>query len=99
MAQRGRKPGFRMTEEHRDKIRYSNILSCLIEHVRGNRDMSSTQVTAAIALLRKVMSDLSAATLADEDGGPLAVTVKQYVVPIAPIPETDRQDSEGGTQH
>ena len=56
---RGRKPGFKMTEEHRAKIQNSNILNALIEHIEGAREMSSTQVTAGIALLRKVLPDLS----------------------------------------
>lgn len=50
-----------MSDEHRVKIQNSNILNALIEHVQGDRDMSATQVTAGIALLRKVMPDLSAA--------------------------------------
>jgi hypothetical protein len=56
---RGRKPGFQMSEEHRVKIRNSNILNALIEHVEGKRDMSSTQVTAGLGLLRKCLPDLS----------------------------------------
>lgn len=60
MATRGRKPGFKMPEEHRAKIRITNILNALQEHVEGSRDMEATQITAAVALLRKVMPDLSA---------------------------------------
>jgi hypothetical protein len=58
MASRGRKPGFIMSDEHRVKIQNSNILNALIEHVNGQRDMSSSQVTAGIALMRKVLPDL-----------------------------------------
>lgn len=58
-AQRGRKPGFQMSEEHRVKIKNSNILNALIEHVEGKREMASSQVTAGLGLLRKVMPDLS----------------------------------------
>lgn len=58
MAARGRKPGFVMSDEHRVKIQNSNILNALIEHVCGDREMSSTQVTAGVALLRKVLPDL-----------------------------------------
>lgn len=57
---RGRKPGFVMGEEHRVKIQNSNILNALIEHVSGLRDMSATQVSAGVALLRKVLPDLTA---------------------------------------
>lgn len=49
-----------MTDEHRGKIANSNILNALIEHVDGKRDMSATQVSAGIALLKKVMPDLQA---------------------------------------
>lgn len=59
MAKRGRKPGFIMSDEHRVKIQNSNILNALIEHACGEREMSATQVTAGIALLRKVMPDLA----------------------------------------
>lgn len=63
MAERGRQPGFHMSEEHRGKIKNSNILKALIEHVEGDREMSSTQVTAGLGLLRKVMPDLATTTL------------------------------------
>jgi len=72
---RGRKPGFQMTDEHRVKIQNSNILNALIEHVVGDREMSSTQVSAGIALLRKIMPDLATTTIqGDENGGPITVT-------------------------
>ena len=64
-----------MTDEHRVKIQNSNILNALIEHVVGEREMSSTQVSAGIALLRKIMPDLATTTIqGDPDGGPITVT-------------------------
>lgn len=63
MSTRGRKPGFRMSDEHRTKIANSQILKCLIEHVEGVREMTATQVTAGLGLLKKVMPDLSATEL------------------------------------
>jgi hypothetical protein len=71
---RGREPGFRMSADHRLKITNSNILNCLIEHAEGGREMSGTQVTAAIALLKKVMPDLAAVQHSGEDSGPMTVT-------------------------
>jgi hypothetical protein len=68
---RGRKPGFVMSDEHRVKIQNSNILNALIEHVEGVRDMSSTQVSAGVALLKKVLPDLQAVELTGKDGGPI----------------------------
>lgn len=66
MAARGRAPGFIMPDGHRLKIQNSNILSILIQHVLGKREMSQTQVTAGIALLKKVMPDLTAVELSGE---------------------------------
>jgi hypothetical protein len=63
---RGRKPGFEMGEAHRVKIQNSNILNALVEHVLGKREMSATQVSAGIALLRKIMPDLSSAEISTE---------------------------------
>ena len=71
MAERGRKPGFRMSEEHRVKIQNSNILNALIEHIEGKREMSGTQVTAGVALLRKVLPDLTSTTISGDADSPL----------------------------
>ncbi len=81
MAGRGRQPGFRMGNEHRVKIQNSNILNALIEHVEGVRDMSATQVSAGIALLRKVMPDLASTTIegTGEDGEIVHKIVREIV--------------------
>lgn len=70
---RGRKPGFIMTDEHRVKIKNSNILNALIEHVEGVREMSATQVSAGLGLLRKVMPDLAASADTGDTGELLSV--------------------------
>ena len=72
MAQ-GRKPGFRMTDEHRVKIQNSNILNALVEHVEGKREMSATQVSAGLGLLKKVMPDLSSVESAVDLSGDITV--------------------------
>lgn len=76
---RGRKPGFHMSEEHRVKIKNSNILNALIEHVDGKREMSGSQVTAGLGLLKKVMPDLSAMELDHgvQQDNPLASMLQQ----------------------
>jgi len=66
MAARGRSPGYAMSNEHRDKIKNSNILNALIEHTEGTREMSASQVSAGLGLLRKVMPDLAATELSGE---------------------------------
>ena len=69
-----------MTDEHRVKIQNSNILNALIEHVSGQREMSSTQVTAGIALLKKVMPDLSAQSFTDGEGNDVPVKISMEFV-------------------
>lgn len=78
---RGRKPGFRMSDEHRVKIQNSNILNALIEHTEGKRDMSSSQVTAGLGLLRKVMPDMTEADIKHDVSDPL----KEFLDEIAQI--------------
>lgn len=68
---RGRVAGFRMSDEHRLKIQNSNILKVLIQHAQGERDMSATQVTAGIALLKKVLPDLQAIELSGDPDNPV----------------------------
>jgi hypothetical protein len=70
MAERGRKPGIRLSEEHRGKIQNSNILNALIEHAEGRRDMSPSQVTAGLGLLKKSLPDLTSV----EHSGGIALT-------------------------
>jgi len=74
MSERGRKPGFVMSNEHRDKIKNSNILNALIEHVEGNREMSSTQVTAALGLLKKALPDLQSIEVGSDPDKPMRMT-------------------------
>lgn len=85
-----------MSDEHRGKIQNSNILKALIEHVEGTREMSSTQVTAALGLLKKVMPDLSAAEIKSE-------VVHRYVARLpekAPNANTwQQQHAPEQTQH
>lgn len=72
---RGRQPGFTMSNEHRVKIQQSNILNALIEHAEGVRDMSPSQVTAGLGLLKKALPDLSSIEHTGEDGGPIKAKV------------------------
>ena len=49
----------------RRKIRASSILDALIEYAEGRRDMSSSQVSAALGLLKKALPDLSSKSISD----------------------------------
>lgn len=73
MATRGRNAGFQMGAEHRTKISNSKILKRLIGHVEGTEEMSSTQVTAGIALLKKVMPDLTESMVKGDPDQPIVV--------------------------
>lgn len=68
---RGRLPGFRMTEEHRAKIRNSNILNALISHVTDGKEMSPSQVTAGLGLLKKVLPDMQSVTHSGDEDNPV----------------------------
>jgi hypothetical protein len=83
MAARGRKPGFRMSDEHRLKIQNSNVLNVLIQHAEGQREMSASQVTAGIALLRKVLPDLQAVELSGDVG---VTVIRKTVYEPKPTP-------------
>lgn len=72
MATRGRQAGFQMGAEHRTKIANSQILNRLIGHALGEVEMTTTQVTAAISLLDRVMPKLAQTTI---EGGENALTV------------------------
>jgi hypothetical protein len=50
----------------RHKIQASGILDALIEYAEGRREMSSSQVSAALGLLKKALPDLSTLTLPQE---------------------------------
>lgn len=80
---KGREPGFRMTEEHRSKIRNSQILNVLIDHVVSDKKMSATQVTAGLGLLKKCLPDLQSMTISgDDDGDPIRIvgTIERRLV-------------------
>lgn len=69
---RGRTPGFHMTEEHRSKIRNSQILNRLISCALGEVTMDPTQASVGMGLIRKYLPDLQTTThQGDEEGGPL----------------------------
>jgi len=76
MAERGRSPGFKMPEEHRVKIQNSNILNALIEHCEGKRDMSATQVSAGLGLLKKALPDLAAVTIGGDENSPVKMVIE-----------------------
>lgn len=75
MAARKGRGHFVMSDEHRTKIANSQILKCLIEHTEGKREMSASQVTAGLGLLRKVLPDLLNAKLEGDAENPLRFVI------------------------
>ena len=53
-------------ETLRDLIHDSDVLQALIEHSEGRRELTSSQVSAGLNLLKKVLPDLATVQL---DGG------------------------------
>ena len=69
MAARIRK--IRNDEEHRNRIRTTQLVKRLTLHALGKVDMQKSAVTAALGLIRKTLPDLSATTLAGDANNPL----------------------------
>jgi len=57
-------------ENTRKKIKTSQIINRLTNHILGDLELSSTQVTAALGLIKKTLPDISAVSIegAGEDG-------------------------------
>lgn len=55
-------------ENTRLKIQASQIINRLTNHILGEVEMSPSQVTAALGLLRKTLPDLAAQHVTSEDG-------------------------------
>lgn len=53
-------------EEARNKIRTTQLVNRLTNHVLGKVKMESTQVTAALGLLKKALPDLTAAEITSD---------------------------------
>lgn len=58
---------YRFGAEYQDKLRAKiktgMVLGALVEHALGKKEMSASQVTAALGLLRKALPDLNATEL------------------------------------
>ena len=76
MAARKRK--IRHDENTREKIRASQLINRLQDHILGKVDMSATQVSAALGLLRKTLPDL--ATQQIEHSGEIALERIERVI-------------------
>lgn len=66
---KSRSPAY--AEAVRSRIRAGGIVKRLEDHILGKVEMAASQVTAAIALLRKVVPDLSTTQVTGPNGGPV----------------------------
>lgn len=76
-------------EETRSRIQAAQIINRLMGHINGAVDLSATQVSAALGLLRKVLPDLAAVAHSGE-------ITAHYV---ARIPEPAETAEEWQKQH
>lgn len=60
----------------RDKIQSSQIVNRLEDHVLNGTDMTKSQVSAALGLLKKCVPDLTAMTVAGDEDSPLTMVHK-----------------------
>lgn len=85
----GRKPGFKMDDKHREKIGASQVLNRLIKHAEGDApNMKTSEVTAALGLLKKILPDLAAVELS---GG-----MTHHVIAVEPMSAADWQKKHAG---
>ncbi len=71
-----KRPARRKTKKNmRDAINVRALIEALEQHVLGEKKMTATQVSAALALLKKTLPDIAAATASGktaEDAAPSA---------------------------
>lgn len=63
----------RLNDDWRSKIQSSMLVNRLQDHANGKVEMTKSQVSAAIALLKKTAPDLQAITLTGDEDNPLKV--------------------------
>lgn len=89
-----RKPGRPLGSQHdqrtRDKIKTSQIINRLYDHILGENKMEATQVSAALGLLKKTLPDLQSIEMKAE------VEQTQKVVSSEPL-TTDEWSAKYGS--
>lgn len=68
-----------VNDKTREKIRTTQLIKRLVQHVNGEIELSATQVTAALGLMKKVLPDLQSVEM-DQ-----TVEVKQSVINAEPM--------------
>jgi len=81
-----------MSDEHRQKIANSLVLTNLIEHAEGKRDMKPSAVTAGLGLLKKILPDLATVELSGPDGQAVQAVHRIELVAVKAIDGRSDQD-------
>lgn len=64
-----------MSEAWRERIQTSMIINRLQDHIKGTVELSATQVSAALGLLKKTAPDLQSVSIGqDKDLGPIKIS-------------------------
>ena len=71
-------------EEIREKIKATLIVNKLEEHILEGKEMSPSQVSAALGLLKKAVPDLGAITVSGDPDSPLRTSMTVDFVSPAP---------------
>lgn len=74
MAARTRK--VRHDDFTRAKIQTSQLVNRLQNHVDGKVELSSTQVTVALGLLKKALPDLASTQISGDEDKPVGISIK-----------------------
>lgn len=98
----GRKQSPAYVDAVRRRIRAGGIVARLEKHVLGQIKMTSSQVQAALGLLKKVVPDLASVEHSGADGGPIefkAIYFADAALQLHPE-ELSGSDTEGvGLRH
>jgi hypothetical protein len=74
-------------EAVRARIRAGGIAKRLEGHVLGKVEMTASQVTAALGLLKKVVPDQQHIEHTGQDGGPIEQALTVQFMDAGPVPE------------
>lgn len=70
-------------ERIRERIQADKIIKKLEGHILDSEEMTSSQVTAALGLLKKRVPDLSAVEVSGDPDNPLKAVVRVEIVPMS----------------
>ena len=85
----------RHDDETRERIRTSQIINRLEGHILGEIELETTQVTAALGLLRKTIPDLTATKISGDGENPIAIRAIGWLDAGMKVIENDAQHVPG----